>query len=335
MDINVFDLSNYKVPYFYERKLSSFTYDVENWKKSMNDYVKKFNFPIDTIPWGEKRNSEKIKILECKKIELLSQEELGSVPMCLHFNYYSNIIIKDKLIDFCWEEFKSQINLMRITSKLIGKMNHFDSILRFPKRQFASKIISEMPESGFAKNVILGVKEIYQNFSENKKFPVFMGSAIPNNHRKFSLKPEMSFCELLINYEYFLNSPVDIISGGILFVQSIDVHISRNENLQTIEELSNYVTKKLNFSKNKTKINIFIDRSDLVSWNANETTYENKSYYIRDIKIFEKKDNYYEDLLNKIPEYKKIYDTIIEYKPDVDELDLDDCKLLLDEIIKL
>ena len=46
MNINIFDLSNYKVPYFYERKLSSFTYDIEEWKKSMHDFGEKHNFPM-------------------------------------------------------------------------------------------------------------------------------------------------------------------------------------------------------------------------------------------------------------------------------------------------
>lgn len=327
MDINIFDLSNYKVPYFYKRKLSSFTYNVEEWKREMYNFGKRTNFPMEYVPWGEKRDSNKFKKFKSKSDEFFTEEELGTVPMKLYFTYNSDNIIDDKIIKFCWEKFTSQINSIRVKSKLVGKGNYFGCLLDFSKNQFQSKTIPEIPEYGFEKNSILLIKEIHQNFLDKKKFPVFIS---PININKYSPKLFASFCEILINYEYFSNSPIDIILG------------CKNNNIcktdsepQTVEQLSDHILKNLNFSKNKYKVNIFIDRCDKASWNANETIFDDKSYYIRDIKVFEKKDNHYEDLLNKISEYKKIYNLIIEYKPNIDYLNFGECKLLLNQIIKL
>jgi hypothetical protein len=324
MDINIFDLSNYKVPYFYERKFFSFAYNVEEWKGEMYNFGKRSNFPMEYVPWGEKRDSNKFKKFKSKSDEFFTEEELATVPMQLYFTYNYDNIIDDKIIKFCWEEFASQINFIRVKSKLVGKVNYFGCLLDFSKNQFQSKIISEIPEYGFAKNSILLIKEIHRNFLDKKKFPVFI-SPININPKLFA-----SFCEILINYEYFSNSPIDVILG------------CKNNNIcktgsepQTVEQLSDHILKDLNFSKNKYKVNIFIDRCDKASWNANQTIFDDKSYYIRDIKVFEKKDNYYEDLLNKISEYKKIYNLIIEYKPNINDLNFDECKLLLNQIIKL
>ena len=329
MDINIFDLSNYKVPYFYERKLYSFTYNVEEWKREMYNFGKRVNFPMEYVPWGEKRDSNKFKKFKSKSGEFFTEEELATVPMQLHFTYNSDNIIDDKIVKLCWEEFTSQINLIRVKSKLVGKVNYFGCLLDVSKNQFQSKIISEIPEHGFAKNSILLIKEIYRNFL-SKKFPVFISSVSGINTNKYSPKLFASFCEILINYEYFSNSPIDVILG------------CKNNNIcktgsepQTVEQLSAHILKDLNFSKNKYKVNIFIDRCDKASWNANETIFDDKSYYIKDIKVFEKKNNHYEDLLNKISEYKKIYNLIIEYKPNINDLNFDECKLLLNQIIKL
>jgi hypothetical protein len=82
-------------------------------------------------------------------------------------------------------------------------------------------------------------------------------------------------------------------------------------------------------------MNVFIDRCDLFSWKSGTSIFDGKSYYVRDVKIFEKKDNYYEDLLQQLVTSKKIYNTIIGYKPDEDQLDLQDCQILLDQIIEI
>jgi len=39
--------------------------------------------------------------------------------------------------------------------------------------------------------------------------------------------------------------------------------------------------------------------------------------------------------LNEIVSFKKIYETIINYKPNQEELNLEDCQTLLDQIVEL
>jgi hypothetical protein len=331
MDINIFDLSNYKVPYFYERKLSSFTYDVKEWKESMNAFANKSNFPIEEIPWDEKRDSDKSKRFKLKSSEFYTQEELGSIPMQLKYNYYSDNTIENPVIDFCWNEFIKQVNFTRKKYKLLGESGSFDSFLCFSYQEFNSKLISTMPEYGFTNNPLFNIKKSYDNFKSGKRFPIFMDTILDGQYRTLSLMPSVSFCEVLINYNYFSNSPIDVIFGG----QGVDVHNIGNVDVPTLEDFRNYLVNKLNFSKDNFFMNVFIDRCDLLTWKSGKTTFDDKCYYVRDVKIFEKKDNYYKDLLNEIVSFKKIYDTIINYKPEQEELNFEDCKILLDKIIEV
>jgi hypothetical protein len=336
MNINIFDLSNYKVPYFYERKLSSFTYDIEEWKKSMNNFGEKYNFPTEEIPWGEKRDSEKLKIFKSKSTQFFSQEELGSVPMHLRYNYFAESTIPSTSIEYCWIKFIEEINNVRKKSRLLGEHNCFDTYFSFSHSEFNSKFIPQIPETGFVKTPLFNIRNIFQNFQKNIKPPILMDSVVEKSvslpkDTSFFLLPSVSFCEVLINYKYFFNSPVDVIFGG----QGVTEHNIGDVNVPTIEKLGEHLIDKCDLDINMSVINVFIDRCDLLSWRSGTTTFDDKSYYVRDVIIFEKKDNYYEDLLQQLVTSKKIYNTIISYKPDQKELDLEDCQILLDQIIEI
>ena len=167
MNINIFDLSNYKVPYFYERKLSSFTYDIEEWKTSMRNFGEKHNFPVGEIPWGELRDSEKTKKFKSKGIELLSQEELGSVPMHLKYNYFTENTITLTSIEYCWIKFVDEINNLRKKFRLLGEHDCFNAYFSFSYSEFNSKFISQIPENGFVKTPLFNIKNIFENFQKN------------------------------------------------------------------------------------------------------------------------------------------------------------------------
>jgi hypothetical protein len=331
MDINIFDLSNYKVPYFYERKLSSFTYDLKEWKESINDFGKKTNFSMDEVPWGEKRDSDKSKRFKSNSSEFYTQEQLGSVPMHLKYNYHSDNTMSNNVIDFCWNEFIKQVNFTRKKYKLLGESDSFNSFLCFSYQDFNSKLIPIMPEYGFTNNPLFNIKKSYDNFKSGKRCPIFMDTIVDSKYKTLSLMPSVSFCEVLINYKYLSNSPIDVVFGG----QKVNKHNIGDVNVPTLEDLSDYLINKLNFSKDNSFINVFIDRCDLLTWKTGVTTFDDKCYYVRDVKIFEKKDNYYKDLLNEIVSFKKIYETIINYKPNQEELNLEDCQTLLDQIVEL
>jgi hypothetical protein len=336
MNINIFDLSNYKVPYFYERKLASFAYDMEEWKELMNNFGEKYNFPIEEIPWGEKRDSEKSKIFKSKGTEFFSQEELGSVPMHLKYNYFTESTLPSTSIEYCWIKFIEEINNVRKKSRLLGENNCFNTYFSFSHSEFNSKFIPQISETGFIKTPLFKITNIFQNFQKNIKLPIFMDSvdekfgSVPEN-TNLSLRPSVSFCEVLINYKYFFNSPMDVIFGG----QGVTEYNIGNVNVTTIEKLGEHLITKCDLDTNMSVINVFIDRCDLFSWRSGTTTFDDKSYYVRDVIIFEKKDNYYEDLLQQLATSKKIYNTIIGYKPDEKELDLQDCQILLDQIIEI
>ena len=336
MNINIFDLSNYKVPYFYERKLSSFTYDIEEWKKSMHDFGEKHNFPMEEIPWSETRSSEKLKTFKSETTQFFSEEELGSVPMHLKYNYFAEITLSPTSIEYCWIKFVEEINNLRKKSRLLGEHNCFDTYFSFSYSEFNSKLIPQIPEAGFVKTPLFKVKNIFENFEKNIKLPIIMDSVVEksanlSNNGNFLLPPPVSFCEVLVNYKYFFNSPMDVIFGG----QGIVAHNTGDVNVPTIEKLGEHLINKCDLDTNTAVMNVFIDRCDLFSWRDGTTTFEDKSYYVRDVKIFEKKDNYYEDLLQQLITSKKIYNTIIGYKPDEDELDLQDGQILLDQIIEI
>jgi hypothetical protein len=336
MNINIFDLSNYKVPYFYERKLSSFTYDIEEWKTSMRNFGEKHNFPVGEIPWGELRDSEKTKKFKSKGIELLSQEELGSVPMHLKYNYFTKNTITLTSIEYCWIKFVDEINNLRKKFRLLGEHDCFNAYFSFSYSEFNSKFISQIPENGFVKTPLFNIKNIFENFQKNIKLPILMDSVVEGSgyfpkDTNFFLVPSVSFCEVLVNYKYFFNSPMDVIFGG----QGVNEHNIGDVSVPTIEKLGEHLIDKCDLDINSAVMNVFIDRCDLFSWKSGTSIFDGKSYYVRDVKIFEKKDNYYEDLLQQLVTSKKIYNTIIGYKPDEDQLDLQDCQILLDQIIEI
>lgn len=105
------------------------------------------------------------------------------------------------------------------------------------------------------------------------------------NNGNFLLLPPVSFCEVLVNYKYFFNSPMDVIFGG----QGIAIHNAGDVNVPTIEKLGEHLIDKCDLDTNTSVMNVFIDRCDLFSWRGGTTTFEDKSYYVRDVKIFEKK----------------------------------------------
>lgn len=336
MNINIFDLSNYKVPYFYERKLASFAYGMEEWKELMNNFGEKYNFPIEEIPWGEKRDNEKSKIFRYKTTELFSQEEKAAAPMHLKYNYYTENTIPSTSIGYCWIKFVHEINNLRKKSRLLGEDNCFNTYFSFSYPEFNSKFIPQIPETGFVKTPLFKIINIFQNFEKNIKLPILMDSVVgksvtSSNDSNFFLLPSVSFCEVLVNYKYFSNSPMDVIFGG----QGVTEHNIGDVNVSTIEKLGEHLIAKCDLDTNMSVMNVFIDRCDLFSWRSGTSIYDDKSYYVRDVKIFEKKDNYYEDLLQQLGTSKKIYNTIIGYKPDKDKLNLDDCKILLHQIISL
>ena len=331
MDIHIFDLSNYKVPHFYERKLPTFTYSQEEWIKTTNKGIEEKKYPKENFPWGEKRYSDKMKKFKSTLKDFFTEEELSSVPMHLKYNYFSDNTMTNSVIDFCWNEFLKQVNITRKKCKFLGESKTFDFFLCFPYREFNSKLIPTMPEYGFTNNPLFNIKKSYNNFKEGNKFPIFMDTISDGEYKILSLMPSVSFCEVLINYKYFSNSPIDVIFGG----QGTDMHNIGDVDVPTLEDFSNYLIDKLHISKENSSINVFIDRCDLLTWHAGVTTFDDKCYYIRDVKIFEKKDNYYEDLLNEIVSFKKIYETIINYKPDQEELDLEDCEILLNRIVEV
>lgn len=342
MSINIFDLSKDRACAWsrpappvcwpiYAKRHSSFAYDAKEWKKLMIDFGKKFNFPIEEIPWGENIRSDKSKKFTSKVIEFFTEEELSSVPIHLKYNYYSDNTMTTHIVNFCWNEFVKHVNNIRKICEVRGESDSFQSFLSFSYQDFNSKLMPIMPEFGFTTNPIFNIKKIYDSFKSGNKFPIFMDTVFDKKYKTLSLMPSVSFCEVLINYKYFFNSPMDVIFGG----QGIEEHNIGNVEVPTIETLSKHILKNLNSNLKDSTVNIFIDRSDLLTWMAGTTTFDECSYYVRDIKVFEKKDNYYEDLLKEITLFKKIFKTIINFKTDTEELNLEDCKILLDELVEL
>ena len=78
-------------------------------------------------------------------------------------------------------------------------------------------------------------------------------------------------------------------------------------------------------------IDIFTNRIDGKNWDDNLSNYDDKMYFIENIELSEKKDNYYEDCIDLIYNWRKIYNIIVnfEFKDD----SIDEYRRLLDKII--
>lgn len=354
MDINTFDLSNYFNQGLdddhYRRENPVFVYNQEDWVNKITELAVEHGVE-SLIPWGEVRSSPKRKAYKDYGIEHF-RESMPKLPIHLKYGYFINKKLPTKIIADCYQTFMKEIDLIREKFLLMGESDSFNRYCNFSYDEFNSQLVPKMPENGFIKNPILNITKTLDNVKNNIFLPFCIDSTNPG--------AQVDFCRILIHYKYFSNSPVDIIytepfkqqfsnSDDNLLPNDlnhwINTRITENDDLEfgtpsletdTIDKLCLYIEDKFysNF-KGDLAANVFIDRLDLYFWWYGVSTFDDKSYYIRDIQMFEKKDNYYEDLLRQLVESKKVYQTIVEYKIEKSKLEFEDYRILLDKITGL
>ena len=334
----------------YKREDPIFAYSQEDWVNKITELSVEHGLE-SLIPWGEVRSSPKRKAYKDYGIKHF-RESMPKLPIHLKYGYFINKTLPTQIIADCYQTFMREIDLMRKKFLLMGESDSFNTYCNFSYDEFSSQLVPKMSENGFIKNPILNITKTLDDVKNNIFLPFCIDNTNPGT--------QLDFLRILIQYKYFSNSPVDIIytkpikqlwldSADNLLPNDlkhwINTRIIQRDDLQfgipsmetdTIEKLCLYIKDKFysNF-KGDLVANVFIDRLDLYSWYYDVSTYDDKSYYIRDIQMFEKKDNYYEDLLRQLVESKKVYQTIIEYKIEKSQLEFEDYRILLDKITGL
>lgn len=335
----------------YVREDPILVYNQEDWVNSITKTAAEVGAE-SIIPWGEVQSSPKRKAYKDYGIKHF-RNCMPKTAMHLKYGYFFNKKLPNKIIADCYRTFMREIDLIRKKFLIMGESDSFNSYWDFSYDEFNSQLIPQMPEGGFVKNPILNITKSLDDVKNN----IFLPFCIDDTNAG----PQIDFCRMLIHYKYFSNSPVDIIYTEPIkqpWLDSIDKvnslpsplnhwiknHINE-DNLEfgtpssetdTIEKLCSYIKDK--FYSNLTGnfvANVFLDRLDLYSWWYNVSIFDDKSYYIRDIRMFEKKDNYYKDLLRQLSKAKKIYQTIVEYEIEKSQLELKDYSILLDKITEL
>jgi hypothetical protein len=338
----------------YRRKNPVFAYNQEDWVNKITAMAAEHGVE-SLIPWGELRSSPKRKAYKDYGIQNF-RESMPKTAIHLKYGYFINKTLPDEIIGDCYRTFMREINLIRKKFLVMGESDAFDSYCNFSYDEFNSQLIPEMPENRVIKNFILNITKTLDEVKNNIFLPFFIDNTNPG--------PQVDFCRILIHYKYFSNSPVDIVytepikqpwlDSADKFLPGdlpkdlnhwINTRIKQNDGLKfgtpsletdTIEKLCLYIKDKFYSNlKGDLVANVFIDRLDLVSWWYDVSTFDDKSYYIRDIQMFEKKDNYYEDVLRQLVEAKKVYQTIVEYKIEKSQLEFEDYRILLDKITGL
>ena len=330
MDIHIFDLSNYKNPYSYERKLSTVAYSQKEWKEAVNKFAEGKNLSEEDLPWGEKRNSEKLIEFQSTADELFTKEELSLVPIWLKFNYFENKKPTSDLIEYSWIAFSNYVNDLR-EANYRGGEQYLYSLLEVSSENIKSKSIPFLSEFGFVNNPVLNIKNTFQSFQQKTNLPIFIEAIESGDDKSILLDRTDSFCDILINSEYFSNSPIDMIFGGRVFGE----HNRGTVDIPTVESLCDKFKNKVNISHKDLIVNIFIDRSDFDVWINNRSTFEDKCYHLRSATTFKKKKNYYDDFLNQISDIKKVYEIIVNYKKFQLKLSVEDCKILFHSLMDL
>lgn len=336
----------------YRRKDPILVYNQEDWVKGVTKVAVEHKAE-SIIPWGELQDSPKRKAYKDYGIQNF-RESMPKLPIHLKYGYFINNTLPDKVVAECYRTFIREIDRIRKKFLVMGESDSFNSFCNFSYDEFNSQIIPEIPESGFIKNSILNITKTLDDAKNNIFLPFFIDNTNPG--------PQVDFCRILVHYKYFSNSPVDIIYTEPIkqpWLDSIDKvnslpsplnHwindlINQKAGLEfgtpssetdTIEKLCSYIKDKFYSNlKGDFVANVFIDRLDKYSWWYNVSVFDDKSYYIRDIKIFKKKNNYYKDLLKQLTEAKKVFQTIVEYKIEKSQLEFEDYRILLDKITGL
>jgi hypothetical protein len=338
----------------YRRENPIFAYNQEDWVNKITALAVEHGVE-SIIPWGEVRSSSKRKAYKDYGIENF-RESMPKLAMHLKYGYFINKTIPDKIIGDCYRAFMKEIDLIRKKFLVMGELDSFNSYCNFSYDEFNSQLVTKIPESGVIKNPILNITKTLDEVKNNIFLPFFIDSTNPGK--------QIDFCRILIHYKYFSNSPVDIVYTEPIkqpWLDSADklpsvclpsdlnhwinTRIKQNNGLKfenpsletdTIEKLCLYIKDKFYSNlKGDVVTNVFIDRLDVYSWWYDVSTFDDKSYYIRDIQIFEKKDNYYKDVLRQLAESKKVYQTIVEYKIKKPQLEFEDYRILLDKITGL
>jgi hypothetical protein len=349
MDINIFCLKQYahdrydfdcefKNNGYYKEPIpiEIIAYSHEEVKKLMNETLKKYNIPLNSVPYEETFTSDTYKKFISSTNKLLGGDDAVYKldAIALKSNCISNKVLSEDLINYCWRRFVIDVCSIKRNSNKLGREEYFEQTLnnyRLDSKVSEDNIISERlsmfnyENSRFIKTYLVDLPEIYKNFQSDKKMPVFLNTTFDAETGKYKIITKSSFGEVLINSKYFLNSPIDVIIG--------DTYLEHNsigdKNIPTIESICDFIIKKMDISSDDCIIDIFLVRNDADSWTDGITKLKDKSYTISGVEISKKKDNYYEDAMNKLYIWKKIYDFIVDSELNSDE----DFKLLFDKIV--
>lgn len=344
MDINVYDNYNFydKRPenleyfHFYNRKVENFTYNKKDMKNAIIKHLKSKKLSAGVFPWGETKNSDKSIKFASILAENYTEEELGDAPMLINFNYLSDTEISEEgIVSKVVKDFKSQVTSIKFYANKMGSEEYFESTLNSfmsnpevnQNRQVTERLSKfNLHNGGFITTYLAKLPQIHNKFEYYKKFPIFISTKFDSSLGKYTSNPTSSFGEILINSHCFSNSPMDI----VVCDPRVEHNTIGNKKIKTIEELCSFILTNLNIT-NDPIIDIFTNRIDGKNWNDNLSNYDDKMYYIENIELSEKKDNYYEDCIDLIYNWRKIYNIIVnfEFKDD----SIDEYRRLLDKII--
>lgn len=345
MDINVYDNYNFydkreenlEYLHFYTRKVENFTYNKKDMRDAIIKHLKSRNLSSSAFPWGETKNSDKSIKFASVLAENYTEEELGNAPMLMNFNYFSKKIVPDSIIFKIWDDFKSQIHNLKSSADKFGAEEYFEitlnSFMSNPQvcenRQVIEPLSTFNSENGgFINTYLAKLPEIYKKFEYYRKFPIFIKTSFDTSYDKYVSNPTSCFGEILVNHYYFSNSSWDIVTHD----PRIEHNTIGDKNIPTVEELCSYILNNLN-SVEDPIIDIFIDRSDAKTWDDDVSNYDDKMYYIDTIQFNEKKEDYYQDCIDSLYIWKKVYDIIINFDIDTKQASTQEFDVLLNKIV--